>query len=154
MSEHKKRSWSRQGLIKYIVLQLPALLFVILIMVYLYDTSQISLWLGSAIILIWLVKDVVLFPLVWRAYETNIRENKKLLIGKRGITRERLAPSGYVTVNGELWKAKVANRSKSIGEGEPIIVKEQHGRILIVDAVSSEVEMMEGKASKFGNKQS
>jgi len=40
------------------------------------------------------------------------------MIGLRGITEDRLAPSGYVRVHGELWQAEVVQNSPPIEKGE------------------------------------
>ena len=44
------------------------------------------------------------------------------MIGQRGLTRERLAPAGYIRVQGELWKAENIL-------GQPPIEKNQWVRV-------------------------
>ncbi len=54
------------------------------------------------------------------------------MLGRRGIAKGRLAPSGYVQVRGELWKAELAEGSQPVEEGEAILVEEIRGLTLIV----------------------
>ncbi len=52
--------------------------------------------------------------------------------GARGIAKERLAPSGYVFVRGELWKAVLMKGSPPIEEGEGVLVHAKEGLTLVV----------------------
>ncbi|NIO09412.1 MAG: nodulation protein NfeD, partial [Deltaproteobacteria bacterium] len=66
-------------------------------------------------------KDVVMFPFVWRYYDRPNRSgNVNSMVGVQGIVEERLAPSGYVRVHGELWQAEVVGGGPVIGRGERV----------------------------------
>lgn len=52
--------------------------------------------------------------------------------GARGIAKERLAPSGYVFVRGELWKAVLMKGSPPIEEREGVLVHAKEGLTLVV----------------------
>ena len=73
-----------------------------------------------------------MFRFAWRAYDSDSRTNP--MIGERGIAEERLAPSGYIRVNDELWKAEVMQRDREIAKGEAVRVREVKGLTLIVEA--------------------
>jgi membrane-bound ClpP family serine protease len=65
------------------------------------------------------------------------------MIGLRGITEDRLAPSGYVRVHGELWQAEVVQNSPPIEKGESVRV---HGcRATIKKVVEPKVTFTELK---------
>ncbi|MDI7259785.1 MAG: NfeD family protein [Thermodesulfobacteriota bacterium] len=82
--------------------------------------------------MIWIVKDVVLFPFVWRAYERNHSKDLRFLVGNEGLVEERFAPSGYIRVHGELWRAETMEDSPSIEKGEAVSVRGIRGLVLLV----------------------
>jgi membrane protein implicated in regulation of membrane protease activity len=52
-------------------------------------------------------------------------------IGQRAEAVVRLAPSGFVRVNGELWKARVPHGD--VSAGEVVVVRAADGFTLIVE---------------------
>ncbi|MBS3918787.1 MAG: NfeD family protein [Deltaproteobacteria bacterium] len=82
--------------------------------------------------LLWVVKDAVLFPFVWRAYDRSQERSMQKMIGKKGVAKERLDPSGYIQVHGELWKAELMEGAPPVEEGEPVRVEGIRGRVLLV----------------------
>jgi membrane-bound serine protease (ClpP class) len=52
------------------------------------------------------------------------------VIGARGIARERIAPSGYILVRGELWRARLREGSPAVEEGDPVRVLKIEGLTL------------------------
>jgi membrane-bound ClpP family serine protease len=66
---------------------------------------------------------------VWRAYERNIPNS---LIGSTGVAVDQLSPSGYVRINGELWRARVIENDSTIEKGETVVVKGVDGLTLTV----------------------
>ncbi len=116
---------------KYTLLQLPALAFLILLLLILRGWIEISGILAILIVVLWVAKDMILFPFVWRAYDEP-RRGQHPIIGNRGRTRETLNPSGHVQVGGELWKAEIGDGALPIGEGETILVVGIRGLTLLV----------------------
>ncbi len=82
--------------------------------------------------MIWIAKDVVLFFFTWRAYDTTAAKPGRSMVGARGITQNRLAPSGFIHIRGELWKAEVWGRGRPIEIGEKVKVRDIKGLTLIV----------------------
>jgi membrane protein implicated in regulation of membrane protease activity len=80
----------------------------------------------------WLLKDVVLFPFVWRAYDWDDPGQTGSMIGKRGRVTRKLDPSGHVQIGGELWLAEAAEPSPPIEEGAWITVERVDGLKLFV----------------------
>ncbi len=127
-----KKKWSNRILFRYWLLQLPALALLVLILIFAQRWVDLPSWLFWGALAIWVVKDAVLYPFVWRAYDWNHSADTHSMLGRRGIAKGRLAPSGYVQVRGELWKAELAEGSQPVEEGEAILVEEIRGLTLIV----------------------
>ena len=127
-----KRRWSRRAVIKYTLLQLPALVFLALIFHVIRQWVEMPTWLIWGIIALWVVKDVVLFFFVWRAYDQNPLADANSMVGLHGVAKDRLAPSGYVEVHGELWQAEVMEGGPPVESGKGIRVRGIRGLTLIV----------------------
>ncbi len=54
------------------------------------------------------------------------------MVGKKGVAKERLDPSGYILVHGELWKAEVMDGGPPVEKGETVEVHGIRGRVLLV----------------------
>ena len=129
-----KRRWSRRVVIKYTLLQLPALVFLALILHLIRLWVYMPAWLIWGMVGLWVIKDVVLFPFVWRSYDQDRHTDANTMIGLHGIVKNRLAPSGYVEVHGELWQAEVTEGARPAERGEAIRVRGIRGLTLIVQA--------------------
>jgi len=127
-----KRRWSRRVVIKYSLLQLPALVFLALILHLIQLWVQMPAWLIWGMVGLWVVKDVMLFPFVWRSYDQNRLADANSMVGLHGIAKNSLTPSGYVEVHGELWRAEVMHGAPFVESGGGVRVKEIRGLTLIV----------------------
>ena len=87
----------------------------------------------------WIVKDIVLFPLTWRAYEREGEKKTNTVIGKTGFARDRLNPKGYVSVCGELWRAELSGECLTVEKGEAVRVNEVKGLTLLVEKTDQNV---------------
>lgn len=125
--------WTSRILIRYTLLQLPALALFIVILMVIQRWGVLPTWLFWSAILIWVVKDALLYPLVWRSYNSDQSESVMALVGAKGIAKERLAPSGYIRVCGELWKARLQKDCPPVAEGEAVRINERHGLTLFVE---------------------
>ena len=85
---------------------------------------------GLAIAAIFLT--IVTFALA--AQRRRVEVGREALIGRTGITKTELAPSGMVQVAGELWSAKVEDRSRTLSAGEDVEVTGVEGLSLRVRA--------------------
>lgn len=106
---------SRATLTKYILLQLPGLALLLVILLVLDHWLQLSSPLFWGIVLLWIAKDALLFPLVWKSYQATPTPGHHPLIGQSAETVEPLSPTGYARIAGELW----ACRLESGGELPP-----------------------------------
>jgi membrane protein implicated in regulation of membrane protease activity len=128
----KARGWSTRIVLRYCLLQLPALALVIFMVILIRRWIDFPGWVGWGFVALWVLKDGILFPFVWRAYDWNGSEVSNPMIGLSGTAKERLAPSGFVEVRGELWKAQLMEGVGSVEPGESVKVREIRGLTLIV----------------------
>ena len=124
--------------LRYILLNIPAMVLIVLALILAQHWITMPLWLSLTIIFMWLIKDVILFPFVWRAYDRDHPPGSRSMIGKQGITRKRLAPTGYVLVQGELWKAECAEADQPIESEKFVRVVKMEGLKLYVEAENKE----------------
>jgi membrane protein implicated in regulation of membrane protease activity len=61
------------------------------------------------------------------------------LIGTEGIAEERLDPSGYIRVHGELWRAEVIDKTIPVEKGETVLIERAYGLTLLVKPTSKEI---------------
>jgi len=84
----------------------------------------------------WVVKDLVAYPFVRRAYQ-RAQSATEALVGSVGVVRDPLAPSGWVTIRGELWRAELDATAGpgSAPAGHRVRVLSVEGRTLRVTPV-------------------
>jgi membrane protein implicated in regulation of membrane protease activity len=122
--------------LRYILLNIPGLAAVILILIIIQHWVVLPVWLFWSIIVFWVVKDALLFPFVWRAYDWERPGQSRSMVGERGIAKERLAPAGYVQVHGELWRAVVIDDGPAIQMGQSVKIVKMDGLTLFVEQVT------------------
>jgi membrane protein implicated in regulation of membrane protease activity len=135
--DFKLRKIPRPIYLRYILLNIPGLAAVILILIIIQHWVVLPLWLFWSVIGFWVVKDVALFPFVWRAYDREGPGRSRSMIGERGIAKERLAPAGYVQVRGELWRAVKIDDGPVIEIGQSVKIIKMDGLTLFVEPVKS-----------------
>lgn len=133
-----EQGWSARVVVSYILDRVQPLTLLVLILTLVRGWVDIPLWLVWGVVVLWVVKDVALFPFVWRAYDSDRLVGANSIVGARGIAEDRLAPSGYVWVRGELWLAEVMGDGGPIDKGEGVRVQGIRGFRLLVQANSKE----------------
>ena len=128
---YNQKMWSGRILLKYILIQLPGIAVLVLLLVIVQEWIEIPAWLTCGLVGLWVAKDVILYPFVWRAYEWGSEKETSPMAGLCGIAQDRLDPLGYVFVRGELWKARVIEGGV-IEKGENVLVKGSRGLTLLV----------------------
>jgi membrane-bound serine protease (ClpP class) len=53
------------------------------------------------------------------------------MVGEIGVCKERMDPSGYIFVRGELWKARLDDGSP-VDKGQKVVVVGMQGLTLVV----------------------
>lgn len=121
---------------KYALLQIPelALLFVFLLL--LRDWAELPPWVFWMVLALWLVKDALLYPVYRRALAGSVPTD--VVIGALGIALEPIAPTGYIRVRGEYWKARLREGTPPVGEGKKVRVEKMEGLTLEVVGEESE----------------
>ena len=118
--------------VRYTLLNLPGLVGFILILVLVRQWLNLPGWLFWTLVAGWVIKEVALLPVVWRAYDPNASEETGTLVGQRGIAKKRLDPSGYIQVRGELWKAERIDDGPPIEADRPVRIRKIKGLTLYV----------------------
>lgn len=116
----------------YLLLQIPGWLLAGAVVAVLHRWDVLSVSAGVLVVLLWVVKDLLLFPVVRTAYEGDARQGADRLIGLAGVTTTRLAPDGYVRLRGELWRAELTDTSQRVEQGATVRVCASRGLTLFV----------------------
>lgn len=113
--------------------QLPGLVALLLLLLFLRKWIDLPPWAVWGLLAAWIAKDVLFFPFVWRSYLPPSGEDDRL-IGESGLCKERLDPSGYVSVRGELWRAELKRDgdTRPALKGERVVVVGMRGLTLLV----------------------
>ena len=125
--------WSARILLKYTLLQLPGIAVLVLGLLLVRQWIELPSWLMWSIIGLWIAKEIIFYPFVWRAYDWGREGGNNTLIGLQGIAKDRLDPSGYIFVRGELWKARANREERAIEKGDHVVVKGINGLTLLVE---------------------
>ncbi len=125
--------WQPRVLITYALLQIPGLVAVTLALIIFQPLVELSLWHKGTIIGLWVLKDVALYPFVWRAFAWHSMSDVQVLVGAEGTAEERLDPTGYVRVHGELWKAETVRKGTAIEKGTVVSIRGMRGLVLLVE---------------------
>ena len=125
----------RRIVVRYALYQIPDVAIFVLILFVLHQWVHLSLGLVVALVSLWIVKYVLVFSFVWRAYDKPPPGNVRTLIGTEGIAEERLDPSGYIRVHGELWRAEVIGKPVVIEKGQAVLIEDASGLTLLVNPV-------------------
>jgi len=138
IGKRKGSVWPLRALGKYALLQVPGIVVVVAAAILARRWLGLPAWIGMIAISAWVVKDIIQFPFVWRAYDKTRPGDPFSLIGTRGIAQERLAPSGYALVGRELWRVEVMEPDSPIEKGETLRVRETNGLTLLVEREKNE----------------
>jgi membrane protein implicated in regulation of membrane protease activity len=131
-SRRKRIQVSMRTFRRYVLFQIPGWLLAALVLSIFTQTAELSRRAAIWLFLLWVAKDFVLYPLLRRSYEADVRTGSERLIGERGTTKEWLRPVGYVQVHGHLWRAEAEPRDRPISPGTPIRVTGANGLTLTV----------------------
>ena len=119
-------------IIKYSLVTLLDNALLIFILILANNWISIPTWLFWTVIVLSFLKDLILFPYVWSAFDSKATGRMSTIIGQRGTALEPLAPEGYIRLQGELWKAETVSGCPSIGKGETVKVESAQGLKLFV----------------------
>lgn len=123
---------------KYFLLQLPGIAAFALILILVRHWMGLPAYLAWALLGIWVGKDILLFPILWRFYDPDQYPDRFRMIGRKGFTLSRLEPEGHVLVKGERWQAVVCEGQSPIEQGREIRVEAINGLKLKVRPCAEE----------------
>ena len=112
----------RSILLKYALYQVPDTALAFLVLWILVEWAGVSPWLAVCLAVLWIVKDILMFPLLWHSFGGTDPANGYGLVGEEGVVVETCDPHGYVRVRGETWKAEPAEGGRPIAAGTRIVV--------------------------------
>jgi membrane protein implicated in regulation of membrane protease activity len=120
---------------RYLLFQAPGWIIAAILLVAVGEFVVLPSWLPYGLVGALILKDLLLFPLVRTAYQSNPSSpvGPSRLVGARGIATERLDPSGYVRLGGELWRAEGTVGALPIPKDGAVRVCEVRGLTLIVE---------------------
>lgn len=121
---------------KYLALQVPGWVLLGLGLALLHDWGTVSTPVAIGAWVLWVAKDLALYPLVRHAYGNAPSRyvGADPLFGARGVAEDELAPEGFVRVRGERWRAELADPSAApVPSGAPVRVTDVRGLTLRVE---------------------
>ena len=78
--------------------------------------------------------QVFLEAFVKHAYDPAPPTAQDRLVGRSVVAEQELTPTGYVRMNGELWRAQLEDASAPVGKGQRARVVAVRGLTLLVSA--------------------
>jgi membrane protein implicated in regulation of membrane protease activity len=113
---------------QYLAWQLPGWVIAALVLLAMHLVFGLPTWLAVVALALYIGKDLALYPAMRQVFQAPLPARP---VGQRAHAVERLAPEGYVRVNGELWKARA--RSGDIAAGDAVVIRDAEGLTLIVE---------------------
>ena len=117
----------RNTVIRYSLFQIPSLTIVILIVFTINHWYVLDKVIIALIILVWILKDIIIFPFVWKAYSHKDRDKSKTILNQKGIAVDTISPKGFVKIDGEIWQAEAVESQEPIQKGQIVEVVELNG---------------------------
>lgn len=111
----------------YLAWQAPSWIAVVAALLLLRWLADLPVWIVAVGVAAVVVKDLAMY----RVLRPMLQPPRARLVGARGRAVEPLAPTGYVRVEGELWRAEAAGAP--IAAGTDVVVCEANGLTLRVE---------------------
>jgi membrane protein implicated in regulation of membrane protease activity len=120
---------------QYLILQVPDIILAGAILWAAHRWTGLPARWAVALFVLWVLKDLAMYAVLRRTLVPPAT-GPEALVGTRAVTREALAPRGYVRVGNELWLAETTHPHEVIAPETPVIVRASRGLTLLVDAAS------------------
>ena len=108
--------------LRYFLFQIPGLLACSVAAYALYHWQIVGWLAATAMVVVWALKDVALYPATRAAYLGTGTAPADALLGTEARVVRRLDPLGYVRVNGELWRARSEQEQGPVEENRRVVV--------------------------------
>ncbi|WP_027370298.1 NfeD family protein [Desulfovermiculus halophilus] len=132
-----KTGWSKRTVVTYTLLQLPGALLVALALVVAHARFGLPAGAAWSILVLWIVKDSILFFFLWPAYDKH-NTDVYTLIGRQASAATDLSPGGRVRLRGQTWPARAEPSSCPIPAGSRVEILDREGLVLIVRPLKTE----------------
>ena len=124
--------------LRYAAFQLPGQAVMVLAASAAHEWLGLDTRVAVGAVLLWIVKDIVMFPWVRKAYEPGDGRHSREVRGTVATTCEELDPTGYVRVGSELWRAECTLADAPIAAGQRVRVLDARGLTLRVAPLPEE----------------
>ena len=118
----------------YLIAQVPGWGFAAVALWALQHWSVLSPGLATAVLALWIAKDLLLFSKMRRFYESEPASRR--MIGEGGTAETAVAANGLVRVRGELWRAR---SEQEIAPGTAVLVRDVYGLTLLVSPAPARI---------------
>ncbi len=122
---------------RYWLFQLPGWFVTAAVLYGFHQWSELPLWGAGMVMLLLIVKDAILYPFLKIAYEVNAKTGVEQLIGQDAVAEQDLSPQGLVRIRGELWRARLGDRQRTVPAGSIVRIESGKGLTLVVSAPPS-----------------
>lgn len=122
----------RSILAKYTLYQIPDTALAFLALWILAVWADVPPWIAGGLAVLWLLKDILMFPVLWRSFGGTDASDLHSLVGAEALVTKMCDPEGHVMVRGETWKAVSAERGRPIDTGVRVVVTGNQGLTLFV----------------------
>jgi membrane protein implicated in regulation of membrane protease activity len=116
---------------RYLFFQIPEWGLVALFLMAVHHWSDAPGWLLALGGVVFVAKDLLMYPWLRHAYEKVGGDPGEHLVGRRGTALEGIDPEGWVRVGAELWRAESAG--PPIPAGARVRVHALRGHVLVVE---------------------
>lgn len=125
-----------KALTQYALLQALGWAVVLLVVAVLLRWGWVNTTAAGIFLVLWLLKDVLLFPLYRAALGVGVPASSGVegMVGRRGVCRTEVNGRGMIEVQGEHWLARSADGVR-IAPGSRVHVVGHDGLLLQVRAV-------------------
>ena len=122
--------------VRYLLFQIPGWVVSAALLGVLWEVELLSGASAAALWGLWLVKDALMYPFVYQAYEARAQGHASAdLVGEHAVVVRALQPRGYVRVRGELWRAEC--ETPAAAGAEVVVVAADGMRLIVRPAASS-----------------
>jgi len=119
--------------LRYLVFQLPSWMLAAVVLGALAWFDTLPGWVAGALVAALVVKDLLLFPRLRRAYGPGPTDGAAAMCGALVEADTPLRPAGYVRFGAERWRARLKDSKGCVEAGETLRVCEVDRLTLLVE---------------------
>ncbi len=128
----RKTNPDTKTVLRYCLLQLPGLTLMLVLLWVLHSWTHWPKTILWTIGILWIIKDIIMFPFVWKSFADNQSGYSYNPIGQSARAIGPLSPRGRVKVNGIIWPAELLDAGTSVQAGSLLRVMDMQGLTLKV----------------------